>query len=172
MDAVATGRRNQGFTLVELMIAFTVFAFGLVAVMLMQVQAMRDGAMGRHRTGATMIAQDQIERIQNTPFSDSALDVMDPVAWTTPPWLLNDGGNPLDPGEIEVTVREPGGTVGEIVYTVFYKVEANDTVSPNTSLRVVNLEVVWEEHRVSNNKPTRTGQPTVAVATVLVDNEK
>ena len=83
------GRRAGGFTLLEIMITLTVVAIGLMAMMMMQVQAMKDGSRGRHRTGAAMIARDQIERIQNMPFSDSSLDVMNPLTWTTPPWLAN-----------------------------------------------------------------------------------
>jgi len=104
MDAVTRatrqrGRRTGGFTLLEIMITLTVVAIGLMAMMMMQVQAMKDGSRGRHRTGAAMIARDQIERIQNMPFSDSALDVMDPLTWTTPPWLDNGSDASLDPGE-------------------------------------------------------------------------
>jgi Tfp pilus assembly protein PilV len=169
---MAVGRsrlRRDGFTLVELMIAFTVFAFGLIAVMMMQIQAMKDGTMGRHRTGATMLAQDQIELVQNMPFSDSDLDVMDPVAWTTVPWI--NGGQP-DEGQVTASVSTPNGDVSEVTYTVSYRVQADDPSDPNPSLRLVDLEVTWTEDGVSNNKPTRTGQPTVAVSTVLMDNEK
>jgi Tfp pilus assembly protein PilV len=169
---VAVGRRQHAFTLVELMIAFTVFAFGLTAVMMMQIQAMRQGAMGRHRTGATMIAQDQIERIQNTPFSDTALDVMSPLVWTTPPWLGNGGDATLDAGEIPVTVTTPGGDIRDIVFTVNYLVSADNAVTPDPNLRRVDLEIIWTEDGVGNNKPTRTGQNTVAISTMLVDNDR
>ncbi len=169
---VAVGRRQHAFTLVELMIAFTVFAFGLVAVMMMQIQAMRQGAMGRHRSGATMIAQDQIERIQNTPFSDTALDVMNPLVWTTPPWLGNGGDATLAAGEIPVTVTTPNGDIRDIVFTVNYLVSADDAGSHDPNLRRVDLEIIWTEDGVGNNKPTRTGQNTVAISTMLVENDR
>ena len=169
---VEVGRRQHAFTLVELMIAFTVCAVGLVAVMMMQIQALRQGAMGRHRSGATMIAQDQIERIQNTAFSNTALDVMNPLVWTTPPWLGNGGDVTLAPGEIPVTVTTPAGDIRDIVFTVNYLVSADDVGSPDPNLRRVDLEVIWTEDNVGNNKPTRTGQNTVAVSTMLVNNDK
>lgn len=169
---VAVGRRQHAFTLVELMIAFTVFAFGLVAVMMMQIQAMRQGAMGRHRSGATMIAQDQIERIQNTPFSDTDLDVMSPLIWATPPWLANGGDPTLAAGEIPVTVTTPNGDIRDIIYTVNYLVSADDAVTPDPNLRRVDLEIIWTEDGVGNNKPTRTGQNTVAISTMLVENDR
>jgi prepilin-type N-terminal cleavage/methylation domain-containing protein len=177
MDAVrrATrqrGRRAGGFTLLEIMITLTVVAIGLMAMMMMQVQAMKDGSRGRHRTGAAMIARDQIERIQNMPFSDSALDVMDPLTWTTPAWLDNGSDASLDPGEVPVAVSQAGGSVRDIVYDVAYLVGADDPGDPNPDLRRVDLEVIWDEEGISNNRPTRTGRPTVAVSTVLVDNDR
>ena len=165
--------RREGFTLIELMITLAVVAIGISAMLLMQMQALKDGNQGKHRTGAAMIAQDQLERIQNTPFSDTALDVMSPAVWTTPPWLANTGDPTLAAGEIAVQVAQAGtGPVREIVYTVNYLVTPDDTTSPDPNLRRVDLEVLWTEDGVSNNKPTRTGQPTVAVSTMLVENDK
>ena len=177
MDAVrrATrqrGRRAGGFTLLEIMITLTIVAIGLMAMMMLQVQAMRDGSRGRHRTGAAMIARDQIERIQNMPFSDSDLDVMDPLDWTTPGWLDNASDATLNPGEVPVAVSQAGGSVRDIVYTVSYLVGPDDPSDPNPDLRRVDLEVSWDEEGISNNRPTRTGRPTVAVSTVLVENDR
>ena len=177
MDAVSRasrqrGRRAGGFTLLEIMITLTVVGIGLMAMMMMQVQALKDGSRGRHRTGAAMIARDQIERIQNMPFSDTALDVMDPLNWTTPPWLANGSDATLNPGEVPVAVSQTGGSVRDIVYDVHYLVGPDDPADPNPDLRRVDLEVIWNEEGISNNRPTRTGRPTVAVSTVLVDNDR
>ena len=163
--------RRSGFTLLELMITLGVVSVGLLAMVMMQIQAMRDGSRGRHRTGAAMIARDQIERIQNMPFSDTGLDVMSPLNWATPPWLDNSSDATLAPGELPVTVSQPGGDVRELVYTVWYLVGPDDPASPNPDLRRVDLEVVWIEEGINNNQPTRTGQPSVAVSTVLVNND-
>lgn len=164
-----TGR--SGFTLLELLITLGIVAVGLLAMIMMQIQAMRDGSRGRHRTGAAMIARDQIERIQNMPFSDTVLDVMSPLTWATPPWLDNSSDATLAPGELPVTVSQPGGDVRDLVYTVWYLVGPDDVASPNPDLRRVDLEVVWNEEGINNNQPTRTGQPSVAVSTVLVNND-
>jgi Tfp pilus assembly protein PilV len=172
MDAVTRSERAGGFTLLELMITFAVAAVGLTALMLMQLQALGEGARGKHRTGAAILARDQIEQIQSMPFSDAALDVMDPATWTTPPWLANTGDPVLNPGEVAVEVTQAGGDVQELVYTVFYLVTEDDPVDPDDDLRRVDLEVVWTEEGVPNNKPTRTGLPTVALSTLVVDNNR
>lgn len=173
MDAVRSGvRRDRAFTLLEIMITFSVVSIGLLALLMMQVQALREGTRARHRSGAAMIARDQIERIQNMPFSDASLDVMDPPAWVTPPWLDNAADPGLAPGEVPVRVTQVGGDVQRLVYTVWYLVTADDPGSPDEDLRRVDLEVIWGEEGIPNNRPTRTGQPTVAIATMLADNQR
>jgi prepilin-type N-terminal cleavage/methylation domain-containing protein len=165
-------RRGQAFTLIEVMLTLAVVSVGLMAMVMLQVQALRDGTRARHRSGAAMIARDQIERVQSMPFSDTALDVMDPLTWTTPPWLDNSSDATLAPGEVPVQVTQDGGAVREIVYTVWYLVGPDDAAAPDDDLRRVDLEVLWTEDGISNSKPTRTGQPTVAVSTMLMDNDK
>lgn len=160
-------RERGGFTLIELMITLTVLGTGLLAMLVLQTQALADGARGKHTTGAAMIARDQLERIQLTPFSDADLQ---PVGWATPPWLDNAGDPDLGPGEVAVRVMQPGGAVIEQAYTVWYRVLAGP--GGNTDLRFLDLEVVWNEARISNVRPTRTGQPTVALSTMLVNNDR
>ena len=168
----ARRRSTGGFTLIELMITFSIVAIGLLSVLMMQLQAMRYAGMGRHRTGAAIVARDQIERIQRMPFSDTALDVMSPATWATPPWLANTSDATLGPGEVPVQVTHASGTERLLVYTVWYLVSADDPGDPDPDLRRVDLEVLWTEQGMGNNKPTRTGQPTVAISTMLVNNDR
>ena len=91
----AAGVHDGGFTLIELMITLTVLGTGLLAMLVLQTQALADGARGKHTTGAAMVARDQLERIQLTPFSDADLQ---PVDWATPPWLDNFGDPDLGAG--------------------------------------------------------------------------
>jgi hypothetical protein len=114
-----------------------------------------------------MVARDQLERIQRMPYSDGDLQ---PVDWASPPWLDNTGDPDLGPGDVAVRVSQPGGTSIEKIYTVWYTVIADP--AGNTDLRFVDLEVVWDEAGISNNRPTRTGQPTVALSTLLVNNDR
>jgi hypothetical protein len=114
-----------------------------------------------------MVARDQLERIQLTPFSDADLQ---PDDWKTPPWIDNTGDPDLSDGEVAVRVTNPNGTVIEQIYTVWYRVLAGP--GGNADLRFLDLEVVWNEDNISNNRPTRTGQPTMALSTLLVNNDK
>ena len=77
-------RAAAGFSLIEVTIALGVLAVGLMAMLALQLHALRGGSLGRHASAAAMIARDQLELVQRLPFSSADLA---PVAWTTPPWL-------------------------------------------------------------------------------------
>ena len=47
---------NEGFTLIEAMIAMSILAFGLLALAAMQLHAMKGGASGRNTSEAADIA--------------------------------------------------------------------------------------------------------------------
>jgi prepilin-type N-terminal cleavage/methylation domain-containing protein len=161
----SSARERAGFTLIELLITLTILGTGMMAMLMLQTQALADGARGKHTSGAAMVAKDQLERIQRMPFSSADLQ---PVAWATVPWIPNTGDPVLGPGDVAMTVTQPGGVVTEEIYTVWYRVITN----ANAQLRFVDLEVVWNEAGISNNRPTRTGLPTVALATVIVNNDE
>ena len=77
---VATSKaRRQGFTLLEVMIAISLLAVGLLALAAMQIQAMKGGRAGVVDTYATTLAQDRIERLQRLTWAD----VGPTSGWTT-----------------------------------------------------------------------------------------
>ncbi len=57
-------RAERGFSLIEVMIAMTVFAVGMITLSAVQVQAMRSGSSSRHATQAAAIAKSQMEQLQ------------------------------------------------------------------------------------------------------------
>jgi prepilin-type N-terminal cleavage/methylation domain-containing protein len=164
------GGRAGGFTLLEVMITLGILATGLLAMLSLQVRALGEGSRGRHTTAAAMIARDQVELIQRMPFSDADLVPQAPPVWATPPWLANTSDPELNPGEVAVRVNQTAGTSTVLIYTVNYRVLPD--AGGNTDIRNVDVEVLWNELGVSNNRPTRTGQPTAALSTVLVNNDR
>lgn len=158
-------RAETGFTMVEMVVTLGILAVGLLAMLLLQARALSDGSRGRHATAAAMIAQDQIELVTSLPFGSPSLT---PVGWSNPPWIDNSGDPDLADGEIPVRVALPGGAANEQIYTVWYRVLTH----ANADLLNVDVEVTWNEADISNNRPTRTGQPTVAVSSILVNNDR
>lgn len=62
--------RENGFTLVEIMIAVMVLAIAFLAMYQMQTMAIRGNEIGNQVTIATMLAQDKLEEIRNTDYAN------------------------------------------------------------------------------------------------------
>ena len=68
------GGGEGGFSLIELLIALTIFAVGILAVAAMQTAAMRAGSQSSTLTQAVRdITQDRIEDLLSKPFGDADL---------------------------------------------------------------------------------------------------
>jgi len=63
-----------GFTLIEMMIAISIFAIGFLAIGSLQIAASKTNRTGSEITQAATIATDQMERLLLLPFDDPDLD--------------------------------------------------------------------------------------------------
>lgn len=61
---------NKGFSLLELLIAITILAFGLLAIAGLQTTAIRGNMHGSTISQATALAEDRIEAIRNADYAD------------------------------------------------------------------------------------------------------
>jgi type IV pilus assembly protein PilV len=66
---------RRGFTLVEVLIAISVFAIGFLAVAAMQITANKSTRRSVEFTEATAIASDRMERLMALSYTDSSLDI-------------------------------------------------------------------------------------------------
>jgi prepilin-type N-terminal cleavage/methylation domain-containing protein len=69
-------RRNQGFTLIEILFAITLFALVSSAVNILAIGSMRQTLRNRHGTTAVMLAQQQAETVRGLPYDDIASGTM------------------------------------------------------------------------------------------------
>lgn len=134
-------RPEAGFSLLEVMIALTILAFGLLGVAIMQIQALSQGSAGRHSGDAAAIARTYLEQVHRVPWSVST--AVEGLGWSAPNWT---GANSTE----SVVVAVPGGgTATEQSYTVEWRV---DDVAGNACLRDVQVRVSWNEEDMSQPK--------------------
>ncbi len=118
------GKKFQdGFTLIEIMIAITVFAIGLLAINIMQTTSIKGNSAAKWNSLRTNLASDQIEGFMVTSYDDIDADITaTPTITTTDPVA----------GDIATTTRTftpdtPANNLATITVTV---VDVTDTATP------------------------------------------
>ena len=66
-------KNNNGFTLIEVLMALSVFAIGALAVASLQITSGKSNRTGNEITMAINLASDQMENFISLPFDDAAL---------------------------------------------------------------------------------------------------
>ncbi len=66
---------NQGFTLIEILIAMAIFAIGILAVGSMQISAINTNASARNSTTVVTMAKDRVEGLTARRYDDDLLRV-------------------------------------------------------------------------------------------------
>jgi type IV pilus assembly protein PilV len=110
------GTKNEtGFTLLEVIIAISLLAVGMLAVASMQVSAITGNAHANRITEATTLAQDKLEELMALPYTDADLsqgqhDDTDPPTPYNRTWSVTD-----DPAGVtntkRITVTVSGGNL-------------------------------------------------------------
>lgn len=70
MKSQTESNGESGFTLVEVLIAVTILAFGMLGMAGLQVTSIRGNATAIHKTEASALASDKLESYQNTPYAN------------------------------------------------------------------------------------------------------
>jgi type IV pilus assembly protein PilV len=74
-------KKQDGFTLIEVLVALTIFAVGLLAIAALQTSAIRMNSTGNRLTELSTLSIDVLENLMSLPYSSSWLDA---VNSTTP----------------------------------------------------------------------------------------
>jgi len=134
-------RRAGGFSLLEVVIAMAILAFGLLTLALMQIQALKQGAVGRHTGDAAAVARTYLEQAHRVPWAILTADLG--AGWQNPGWA---GAAAVWNQQI---AQPSGGTATEHSYDVSWRVSA---VGGSLCLRDVEIRVSWDEQDHSNPK--------------------
>ena len=94
MKKVPALKSENGFTLVEVLIALTIFAIGLLALASMQISAIQGNSTSQRVTAATTLAEGAMEWLQSLPSNDTLFDTPKTnVAVAGSPFDLDGGGS-------------------------------------------------------------------------------
>ncbi len=121
---------QQGFTLIEVMIAMVILGIGILAIVGLQTKNMSYNASSKRQTEGYTWAMDQIERLLALPYTSSQLSVQ---------------GSP--------TVVGDGHTVTRAPFSLEWDVIDNSANIQNS--KVVNVFVRWNGREVSRVDFTR-----------------
>jgi prepilin-type N-terminal cleavage/methylation domain-containing protein len=132
-------KKQEGYTLVEILIAIAILAFGLLAVATMQVTAIKTNAIASGISQGLTLAQTKVEELMNLAYSalnDTDLDGTDEDA--DDDGIDDDGGNfGLNDTGNDSDNEEPNGR-----YTIYWNVAVNEPVISSKTIRVI---VTWTE---------------------------
>jgi type IV pilus modification protein PilV len=129
--------RRDGFTLIEVLVAFTILAVGLLALAAMQLHALSFGRSGRHTSDAALVAYNEMERLQRLPWAHA--DLNPAGAWVAAP-------------DVNVDVDSAVGVQTEQTYALRRRVT---NLIPNRT-RSVDVQVQWAEPDRPNRSFTLT----------------
>lgn len=136
--AIKTLQKDQGFTLIEVLIAITIFAVGLLAVAAMQTSAITVNSTADQITTRMTWAQDKIEELMALPYTDP---------------LLEDLGNPPSGTDSAGNLHQETISEGSVDYTILWTVTNNTPISGN-KLITVTVTGKGKTTRVSYVKPS------------------
>ena len=149
MDPIDRPRSTRGgFTMLEVMFALGILAFGLLTLALMQISALSQGSSARDLSAAAVLARDQMERVQSLPWAQVA-----PTNWVAPAWI-NFAGQAAGDVPVQMRVSSQASPLVTQVYTVRWRVTA---VAGSTNLRNVDVQVQWNEPHRPNRTLTISG---------------
>jgi type IV pilus assembly protein PilV len=117
--------RSAGLSLLEVMIAMTILAIGMLGMLSMQVQALSGTSTGRHVSDAMRIGLDQLEQLKYQGWAATPVTAWTPVVNVTGPEAIS----------------TPAGATPQ-TFDVSWRVQA---VAGLSDVRLIDVRVTWRE---------------------------
>jgi len=147
---------NRGLTLLEVLAAIAILAFGLLAIATMQATSVKGNSQAIGITEAVSLAQDKVEQLMRLPYDDPA-DNDDPLddngggaSNGTNQDLDDDGADEVGPDlnfGLNDTVDGGGNVIADESevngrYTIYWNIAVDE---PLNNVKTVRIIVVWPE---------------------------
>ncbi|MCD6418774.1 prepilin-type N-terminal cleavage/methylation domain-containing protein [bacterium] len=118
-------RSRSGFTLLEVMVAFTILTVGLLAIIPVTLFMVRSNLHNRYFTKARMLAEQFSERLRTVDYEDA---------------LISDDGDTTDANNITNPDHADTVAVDNMDYYIMWNVK--DRANP-PGLKEINIIVLW-----------------------------
>lgn len=142
---------NNGFTLIEAVIALAILTMGIMVVAIMQERSIRGNQSAFYRTSANILATSLLEELKSLPFDDPVLD-------QTSVNLENDGSaHTFDPDDFDDLAGLLALDNGQLVdntnrrFTVSWAVADNSLPGLETPSKTIRLFMNWDS-MLGNNR--------------------
>jgi type IV pilus assembly protein PilV len=148
-----SSHKNEGFTILEIIIAITILAFGLLAVATMHGSSIKGNSLAIGITEGITLAQDKAEELSRLAYDDGLLtDTTDDGGGVTNQDANQNGiddddeGNPVDGiadyglGQTGVGVADQSESNGR--YDIHWNVAMNKPINNVKTIRVI---VLWTD---------------------------
>ncbi len=130
MSKIIKNKKN-GFTLIEIMIAITVLAIGILGIAKMQLSAVKGNSYANGLTEATAFAQNKIEELAALAYDDGNLNDDD-----------GDGISGIDDtGSPDGSQQVSGAT--NIQYDIFWNIAVDE---PAVNAKHIRVYVLWQQN--------------------------
>jgi len=141
-------RKDEGYTLVEVLVALGILGFGLLAVATMQVTAIKTNAIARGMSQGVTLAQAKVEELMNLPYNHDDLKDKSPFNGSDQdllPATADGEGDGVDDDGDNFGLDDTTGADGSEVngrYTIYWNVAKDEPVTASKTIRVI---VTWTE---------------------------
>jgi len=126
---------QQGFTLIEILIAITIFSIGILAVAVMQVSSIKGNSFANGLTEAVTLAQDKMEELMSLDYGDNDLLDVD----------LNGAAGLAETVNADDSINADGSNPGQGTnarYDVFWNIADN---TPFAHTKTISVITTWTE---------------------------
>jgi prepilin-type N-terminal cleavage/methylation domain-containing protein len=136
--------KQEGYTLVEILIAIAILAFGLMAVATMQIRAIKTNAIASGISQGLTLGQAKVEELMNLSYSHSDLNDDGGGVNNGTGQDADDDGVDDDGGNfgLDDTTTADGSEANGSRYTIYWNIAVDEPVISSKTIRVI---VTWTE---------------------------